>query len=217
MSKDHLLTAAFMLFVTSLVIHSHGSSAVTRNEWQPILQSLRHECDPVNPEADYSFVQTALPTERKRAALLQRCLDLGPGLLPLIKDALQHETDEEVRGMLTVFAAALGDKPSIEPAARCMTGHDFPALKITAAKALLPIRDPVLTPWFRLALEDWHFVVNGACGIERERFYPVRSIADQALVARNLIAETDAEFEKRRHSEIKEHDEQLEREIRRAN
>lgn len=205
MSKDHLLTAAFMLFVTSLVIHwREAPSAVTRNEWQPILQSLRHECDPANPEADYSFVQTALPTERKRAALLQRCLDLGPGLLPLIKDALQHETDEEVHGMLTVFAAALGDTESIEPAARCMTGHDFPALKITAAKALRPIRDPMLTPWFRLALEDWHFVVNGACGIERERFYPVRSIAAQALVARNLIAETDAELEKRRHSEIKE-------------
>lgn len=198
MSKDHLLTAAVLVLITSFTLHWR-KSPIRQDAWQPILEAVRHECDPANFDADYSFAQKTLPTERKRAALLQRSLDLGPGLLPRIKDDLQREPDEEVRGMLTVFAAALGDKDSIEPAARIMTGPDFPALKITAAKALLPIRDPRLIEWFRLAMDDWHFVVNGDCGLQRERFYPVRAIAARALTERHLTAETDAQL-RRRHS-----------------
>lgn len=212
MSKDHLLTAAVIVLITSFTLHWR-KSPIRQDAWQPILEAVRHECDPTNFDADYSFAQKTLPTERKRAALLQRCLDLGPGLLPWIKDALQHETDEEVRGMLTVFAAALGDTASIEPAARAMNGHDFPALKITAAKALLPIRDPRLIEWFRIAMDDWHFVVNGDCGLQREQFYPVRAIASKALRMRNLAAESYDQMLARIRSEQVERIKQLEREI----
>ncbi|MBK8037293.1 MAG: hypothetical protein IPK22_09190 [Verrucomicrobiaceae bacterium] len=212
MSKDHLLTAAVIVLITSFTLHWR-KSPIRQEAWQPILEAVRHECDPTNFDADYSFAQKTLPTERKRAALLQRCLELGPGLLPWIKDAIQHETDEEVRGMLTVFAAALGDTASIELAARCMTGRDFPALKITAAKALLPIRDPRLIAWFRLAMNDWHFVVNGDCGLQREQFYPVRAIAAKALRMRNLPAESYDQMLARIRSEQLERIKQLEREI----
>ena len=198
MSKDHLLTAAVIVLITSFTLYWR-KSPIRQDAWQPILEAVRHECDPANIDADYSFAQKTLPTERKRAALLQRCLDLGPGLLPWIKDSIPRENDEEVRGMLTVFAAALGDADSIQPTARAMNGHDFPALKITAAKALLPIRDPRLIVWFRLAMNDWHFVVNGDCGLQREQFYPVRAIAARALTERHLTAETDAQL-RRRHS-----------------
>ena len=115
--------------------------------------------------------------------------------------------------MLTVFAVALGDKDSIEPAARAMNGHDFPALKITAAKALLPIRDPRLIVWFRLAMNDWHFVVNGDCGLQREQFYPVRAIASKALMMRNLPAESYDQMLARIRSEQLERFKRLEREI----
>lgn len=212
MSKHHLITATLLVLVTSLALRWR-ETPVRQWDWQPILEAVRHECDPENPGADYSFTQSAMPTERKRAALLQRCLDLGPGLLPWVKDSLRREPDEEVRGMLTVFAAALGDADSIKPAARAMNGHDFPALKITAAKALLPIRDPRLIAWFRLAMNDWHFVVNGDCGLQREQFYPVRAIAAKALMMRNLPPESYDQMLARIRSEQLERFKRLEREI----
>jgi hypothetical protein len=212
MSKDHLLTAVVIILITSFTLHWR-KSPIQQEAWQSILEAVRHECDPANFDADYSFTQKTLPTERKRAALLQRCLDLGPGLLPYIKDTIPHESDEEVRGMLTAFAAALGDADSIQPTARAMNGHDFPALKITAAKALLPIRDPRLVTWFRIAMNDWHFVVNGDCGLQREQFYPVRAIAAKALMMRNLPPESYDQMLARVRSEQMERIKKLEREI----
>jgi hypothetical protein len=32
-----------------------------------------------------------------------------------------------------------------------------------------------------MALKDDHFVVNGGCGLLREKFFPVRSLAETAL------------------------------------
>jgi hypothetical protein len=196
MIKDHLFTATVIILITSFTLQWRKSPILHR-EWQPILAAVRHECDPANFDADYSFTQKTLPTERKRAALLQRCL----------------ESDEEVRGMLTAFAAALGDADSIQPTARAMNGHDFPALKITAAKALLPIRDPRLVTWFRIAMNDWHFVVNGDCGLQREQFYPVRAIAAKALMMRNLPPESYDQMLARVRSEQMERIKKLEREI----
>lgn len=189
MSKDHLITAVLFVLVTTLTLRWRVSH--TPAVWEPIFASLRHECDPANPEADYFFVQTALPTERKREAIIQRCREVGASLLPAVKRQIDLETDDELRGMLTVIAAALGDEASREPAARAMTGFDYPALKITAAKTLRHLHDPKLVPWFRLALTDHHFVVNGGCGLQREQFFPVRTIAAIALKEMNRIAETD--------------------------
>lgn len=216
MSKDHLLTAAVIILITSFTLHGR-KPLILHHEWHPILEAVRHECDPANVDADYSFAQKTLPTERKRAALLQRCLNLGPGLLPWIKDSIPRESDEEVRGMLTAFAAALGDADSIQPTARAMNGHDFPALKITAAKALLPVRDPRLVDWFRRAMNDWHFVVNGDCGLQREQFYPVRAIAAKALMMRNLQPESYDQMHVRIRSEQLERIKHLEREILQSN
>lgn len=156
-------------------------------EWWHIVAELRHECDPANPEADYSWTQTTLPTERKREAIVQRCRHLGAGLLPELRASLSAETSDEMRGMLTVIAAALGDADARLPAAKAMTWSGFPAVKICAAKTLRRLKDRDLIPWFRLALKDDHFVVNGGCGLLRERFYPLRSLAEAAL--RDLGAE----------------------------
>jgi hypothetical protein len=97
------------------------------------------------------------------------------------------ETSEEVRAMLTVIAAALGDADARLSAAKAMTWSGYPAVKISAALTLRRLKDRELIHWFRLALKDGHFVVNGGCGLSREKFFPVRSVAEAAL--RDLGAE----------------------------
>jgi hypothetical protein len=53
-----------------------------------------------------------------------------------------------------------------------------------------------------MALKDDHFVVNGGCGLLREKFFPVRSLAETAL--RDLGVEPiDEETLLRRMREVK--------------
>lgn len=182
MKHDHLLLPIFVMVVVWLTLGWRGAApAPALTEWPQILAELRHECDPANPEADYTWTQNTMPTERKREAILQRCRRLGARLLPEVRSALAAEKSDEVRGMLTVIAAALGDADSRLPAAKEMTWSYYPALKISAALTLRRLKDRELIPWFRMALKDDHFVVNGGCGLLREKFFPVRSLAETAL------------------------------------
>lgn len=184
MKHEHLLLPVFIVAVAWLSLdwrRAVPAVVPTSAEWRQVLAEVRHECNPANPEADYSWAQVTLPTERKREAIVQRCLRLGAGLLPEVRAAMAAEKSDEVRGMLTVIAAALGDADARLSAAKEMTWSGYPALKISAAQTLRRLKDRELIPWFRLALRDDHFVVNGGCGIEREKFYPVRSLAESAL------------------------------------
>ncbi len=182
MKHEHLLLPVFVMAVVWITLGWRGKAPVTASgEWRQILAELRHECDPANPEADYSWAQVTLPTERKREAILLRCRLLGAELLPEVRASMATETSDEMQGMLTVIAAELGDADASIPAAKYMTWSGYPALKISAANTLRGLKDRELIPWFRLALKDDHFVVNGGCGIEREKFYPVRSLAESAL------------------------------------
>jgi hypothetical protein len=182
MKHEHLLLPIFVVAVVWLTLGWQGTApAPASTECRQILAELRHECDPANPGADYSWTQNTMPTERKREAILQRCRLLGPSLLPEVRAALAAEKSDEVRGMLTVIAAALGDADCRLPAAKEMTWSYYPALKISAAKTLRRLKDRELIPWFRMAMKDDHFVVNGGCGLLREKFFPVRSLAETAL------------------------------------
>jgi hypothetical protein len=182
MKHEHLLLPIFVVAVVWLTLGWRGTApAPALTEWPQILAELRHECDPANPEADYSWTQRTMPTERKREAILQSCRRLGASLLPQVRAAMAMDKDDEVRGMLIVIAAALGDADSRIPAAKAMTWSYYPALRISAAQTLRRLRDRELVPWFRMALKDDHFVVNGGCGLLREKFFPVRSLAETAL------------------------------------
>ena len=182
MNKDLVITAVFVVAVVSIALGWRNQPPMEAHaEWTQILHDLRHECDPANPDADYSWNQRSMPTERKREAIIQRCRGLGAKLLPKVRGALEFEQDDEVRGMLTVIAAALGDSPACVPAAKEMVWSDFPALKISAARTLRRLHDPRMIPWFRIALKDSHFLVNGGCGSYREQFFPVRTLAQIAL------------------------------------
>ncbi len=182
MKHEHLLLPTFVVSVVWLTLGWRGTApAPALTEWPQILAELRHECDPANPEADYTWTQSTMPTERKREAILQRCRRLGVGLLPEVRATLAAERSDEVRGMLTVIAASLGDADSRLPAAKAMTWSYYPALKICAAQTLCRLKDRELIPWFRMALKDDHFVVNGGCGLLREKFFPVRNFAEMAL------------------------------------
>jgi hypothetical protein len=182
MNKDPVITAVLVVAVVSIALGWRNQPPMeTHAEWTEILYDLRHECDPANPEADYSWNQRSMPTERKREVIIQRCCQLGVKLLPKVWGALEFEQDDEVRGMLTVIAAALGDSTACVPAAKQMVWSEFPALKISAARTLRRLHDPRMIPWFRIALKDSHFIVNGGCGRYRELFFPVRTLAQIAL------------------------------------
>ncbi len=138
-----------------------------------------------------------MPTERKREAIIEECRKLGGRMLSEVRNQIERETDDEVRGMLIVIAAALGDDEAIEKASREMTWSEYPAVRISAAKTLRRLKDPRTKEWFLTALQDDHFVVNGACGTLREKFYPVRSIAQVAL--RDMMGKSypgDAQMQK---------------------
>ncbi len=174
MSHDRFIVALFFVLVPCVVLNwSERSSSA----FDGILVRLRHECDPANPEADYSWSQRSMPTERKREAIIADCRQLGAGLLPEVRKQIDRETDDEMRGMLIVISAALGDADFIEPAARQMAWSDFPAVRISAARTLRRLKDRRTFEWFLDVMGDDHFVVNGGCGTLREKFYPVRSIA----------------------------------------
>lgn len=213
MKHEHLLLPIFVVAVMWLTLGWRGTApAPALTEWPQILADLRHECDPANPEADYTWTQSTMPTERKREAILQRCRRLGARLLPEVRAALAAEQSDEMRGMLTVIAAALGDADSRLAAAKAMTWSYDPALKISAAQTLRRLKDRELIPWFRMALKDDHFVVNGGCGLQREKFFPVRSLAETAL--RELGVEPideDTLFRRSAQLKMKEYHQRIQR------
>ncbi len=183
MSHDRFIIALLFVLLPCVVLNWNERPV---SAFAGILVRLRHECDPANPEADYQWSQRSMPTERKREAIIEDCRRIGPNLLPDVRRQMTQELDDEMRGMLIVIAAALGDEASIESAVRQMTWSDFPAVRISAAKTLRRLQDRRTFEWFLDALDDGHFVVNGGCGTLREKFYPVRTIARLAL--RELIA-----------------------------
>lgn len=178
MSSDRLMVALLLVLVPCLVLKWSDEPP---SAFAGILARLRHECDPSNPDADYTWTQSTLPTERKREAIIAECRSSGRKLLPEVRRALARERDDELRGMLTLIAAALGDEAALRQAYHELVWSEHPAVRISAARTLRRLRDRRSIEWFLMALRDDHFVVNGACGTLREKFYPVRSIAQMAL------------------------------------
>ena len=191
MNPDRLLVALLFVLVPCGVLEwNEGPTPALAG----ILSRVRHECDPTNPDADYSGTLRTMPTERKREAILADVREIGARLLPGVRRELAREKDSEVQGMLTVMAAALGDEAAIVQAGREMAWSGYPAVRICAARTLRRLRDRRTAEWFLVALEDDHFVVNG------EKFYPVRNLARLAL--QELAVEgsvSDAEFQRIDH------------------
>ena len=186
MSSDRLTLALLFVLVPCLVLKWReepppGSDGPPPAFFAGILARLRHECDPTNPDADYSWAQSTRPTERKREAIIAECRSIGRKLLPEVRRALERERDDELRGMLRITAAALGDEAALKLAYHEMVWSEHPAVRISAARTLRRLKDRRSIEWFLMALQDDHFVVNGACGSLREKFYPVRSLAQMAL------------------------------------
>lgn len=178
MCPDRLTLALLFVLVPCLVLNWREEPP---SGFAGILARLRHECDPMNPDADYTWAQSTRPTERKREAIIAECRGTGRRLLPEVRRALAQERDDELRGMLRIIAAALGDEEALELAYHEMVWSEHPAVRISAARTLRRLKDRRSIEWFLMALRDDHFVVNGACGTLREKFYPVRSLAQIAL------------------------------------
>jgi len=194
MNPDRILVALLFVLVPCVVLEWNAGPPPA---FADILARVRHECDPANPGADYTHAQSTQPTERKREAILADARKIGARLLPGVRRELARERDDEVRGMLIIIiAAAVGDEAAIKQAAQEMEWSDYPAVRICAAKMLRRLRERRTVEWFLAALQDEHFVVNGGCGTLREKFYPVRIIAQlalQELVATGSLSEAEVQ------------------------
>lgn len=199
MNHNRFIIGLLFMAVTSLVLNWQERRP---SAFDDIMARLRHECDPENPDADYDWSQSSMPTERKRDAIIADCRKIGAKLLPEVRRQLARETDEETRGMLTVIAAALGDANSVKPAAEHMVWSYYPAVRISAAKTLRLLHDRRTLESFRLALKDDHFVVNGGCGTYREQFYPVRNMAQIAMREMNVEPVDADELRRRKIAEL---------------
>ena len=178
MNPDRLLVALLFVLVPCVVLEwNEGPSSA----FAGILARLRHECDPANPDADYSWFQRSMPTERKREAILSDSREIGVKLLPELRRELARERDSEMRGMLWVMAADLGDEAAMVQTTQELEWSWFPAVRMSAVRTLRRLRDRRSIECLLRALQDEHFVVNGGCGTLREKFYPVRIFARLAL------------------------------------
>jgi hypothetical protein len=178
MNSDRILVALLFVLVLCVVLEWNEEPSPA---FAGILARLRHECDPANPESDYSWFQRSMPTERKRAVILADARTIGAKLLPELRRELTLERDAEVRGMLWVMAADLGDEAAMVQAGQELEWSWFPAVRIAAARTLRRLRDRRAIGCLLQALQDEHFVVNGGCGTLREKYYPVRVLAELAL------------------------------------
>jgi hypothetical protein len=203
MNRDAFITAVLTMVVAMGVLAWRETPQSGAGVWEQVLADLRFECDPASPGTDYTWAQSSLPTERRREQIIERCRNEGADLLRKVKARIAlGEEDAEMHAMLIVIAAALGDAESCMLAARAMVYSDYPAVRISAAKTLRRLRDPRTVTWFRSALYDDHFVVNGACGTLREQFFPVRALAHLALLEMVGEAETVEQIVERKKGEV---------------
>lgn len=186
MRRAFLIAIFLIALVTAITLRRPTPPPSTAPASHPafasILKSLEHECDPANPEGDYGWTQKSPPTEQRREKLIEQCVNIGPALLPDVQAAMKSTTNPELRGMMIVLSAALGDGNAVESAAKEMLWADSPAVRLCAAQTLRRLRDPRTTGWLENALLDDHFVQNGGdCGGQLELFFPVRVTAELAL------------------------------------
>lgn len=147
-----------------------------------LLQQLERECDPDSPDNNYDWTINAQPTERTRAALLKQLNAIGPLSLDEVQTRRQNALNEEYREMLTLAAMTLGDAAALEETAKNMVYSTHPAVRLCAARELRKLKDKRIEEWFYLALRDERSVRNDACGRETHRYYPVRVVAELALL-----------------------------------
>jgi hypothetical protein len=154
------------------------SQPTPHSQFADLQRRLAWECDLANPNADYRFAQSALPTERARRLIIADCVAIGPVLLPDVKMAIGAATDPELRAMWDIIAVALGDDSLMKKAAQHMIYADSPAVRYSAAQVLRQRRDERSVEWFQMALRDEHGYAG--CGTT-ERYYPIRTVAENAL------------------------------------
>lgn len=146
-----------------------------------LLNQLEAECDLTTPGNDYEFYPVPA-TEARRRHLIQELQAAGPSALPQIRTRLQQTGDQEFREMLDLAAAALGDEAGLARAARLLAWSPSPAVRMEAVRVLRQLRDPRSTEWLQTALQDERFVMNCGCGAPPERYYPIRTVAEIALL-----------------------------------
>lgn len=176
------IVAALLLVSLAVVVACILKDQVVENPGaQALMAALQKECDPDTLGSDYAFSTSAMPTETRRLALLEKSRAMGSEWLPTLKRYLVQGQDSEFTQMVRLAALAMGDQEQLLPVCRLLAWSDYPAVRICAARELRRLHDPRTAEWFEAALDDDRFVVNCACGDDLERFYPVRTVAMRAL------------------------------------
>lgn len=153
-----------------------------------LLTRLEKECHPLSPSNDYSFSNSAPPTERRRREILARLHELRETASTEVKNRLESAREDEFGEMLVVLAAGLGDAAKVDHASQIMAYSQYPAVRLCAARELRKLRDPRTVEWFEYALHnDERRVHNDHCGRTPEFYYPVRTVAELALKEMGLL------------------------------
>lgn len=146
-----------------------------------LLDQLERECDLSALGNDYLFYPVP-PTEARRRDLLSALRNHGASALAEVRSRLKQPRGAEFGEMLVLAAAALGDETSVAPAGRLMLWSPSPAVRISAVRIFRQLHDPRSIEWLRAALDDDRFVLNCGCGTPVERYYPIRTVAEIALI-----------------------------------
>jgi hypothetical protein len=153
-----------------------------RSEVQALLLRIESECNPDSPANNYEWSSNAPPTEKHRREILERLHELREAAADEVRVRLLKKRIDEFGEMLVVIAAAMGDETKIIPAAKLMAYSEHPAVRLSAARELMKLRDSRTVEWFEYAAcNDDRRVRNDGCGRTAEYYYPVRTVAVLAL------------------------------------
>ena len=173
---------SYLLLLLGVAWLAQRQSAPSSNPaQQSLLNELQAESDSTAPTSDYTYYPGP-PTEMRRRDLIARFRAIGPAALPDIRSRLQQQDNSiEFSEMLTLVATALGDETTLISTAKLLAWSPSPAVRMSAVRVLRQRHDPRATEWLTAALNDERYVLTCGCGAPRERYYPVRTVAEITL------------------------------------
>lgn len=175
---------SYLLIVAGVALIARWQVPVQRGPAslvETLLNRLEVECDLTSVGNDYQFYPVP-PTEARRRQLIEQFSAAGTAALPLVRARMEKTRNLEYQEMLVLAAAALGDEPSLTKASDLLVWSPSPAVRMSAVRLLRQLRDSRTADWLRVALQDERFVLNSDCGAPPERYYPIRAVAEIALL-----------------------------------
>jgi hypothetical protein len=205
-----------MLRPIPILLLSAGLAVAGESEPRPVAQvvaALRKECsNPTTPDKPESMSYVSA-TEHIRWKLVCELAERKESGIPLVKTARKKAEDDiqtgdriervekdnppvkpepakpeaDLRDMLTVSLALMGDKDGVAETAQLLLQSKSPAVRVCSAMALRQLKDKSTLQALKAALHDPYKREDGACcKIDDGMCHPVRIVAQCALVEMGL-------------------------------